>query len=283
MRQLAALIAGGARDVARIWRVVAALYAVQVAAACAIGFATAMVVAHTAGVYPAVAAAARGDAYAALQVARTVGPALAGVVWAAVGVAALYLAASWFAIGGLICALAGRDAAGAAARFGTGGARAFGPLARLWLWSLVPYAVAAAAIAAGAIPPLVEPSAQPLAAIVLRAALRALPGAAAWLIVRAAADAARVRLALAPTTAAWRALAGGFAAVIRRPVAIAHLLLMQLVGAAALVAYIAATGGTSWTAAGGAIALFAARQAVSALRFAARATTLAGQLRLFGH
>src|SRR5262249_62048690 len=76
-----------------------------------------------------------------------------------------------------------------------------------------------------------------------------------------------------------RAFGFGLRHTVGRPTALLHFILYVVFWVAVSALYVAGPVGVAFAGLGGALALFALRQLVAALRFGARAATSAGQLR----
>jgi len=195
------------------------------------------------------------------------------------GLAFGYLVLSLFLTGGLVGVFAGRS-------FGDTALRWFLPYLRLWLWSLIPYAVCAAAFGIGMkiggggdiFERLIS-----LKLLLVRPLVFALPGLVLLAITMCAVDYARAQLVVGDPRGAIRALLGGFRFMVRNPGSLAHYGLYLLCWIAVTVLYVTATFGHPFAGAGGAWALFALRQLVSLVRFGARVATTGGQVALVLH
>lgn len=135
---IGAMIAEGGRTLARTWRLVALLHAMQAALALGLGAAAGVALFHLHGDRPLVDRAMEGDLEAAILVLAEAP--LASLAAAGLIIAAAYLIVSWYLGAGLLGAIAGE-------RFATAAAGGFARFARLWLVSLVPVSVGVAAIA----------------------------------------------------------------------------------------------------------------------------------------
>lgn len=279
------MVKAGGRALGRLPGLLAALYAVQLLFALATMAAIASTLAAIYGPHELFDRAVAGDAVALVVALRGHEDVAFGLVWLAIFAAALYGVVSWFLVAGLLGAL--REPPGTSARevaraFGAAGATRFFAFARLWAWSVLPYAVALVALLIGldAGADAAE-EALTMRAYVLPPLLGALPGGVLFALTACAVDYARALLVAEPARrGAGHALLAGYALVLRRPRALAHYALYLAIWGGVTAAYVAATFGHPFAGAGGALALFGLRQLVAVVRFAARVATIAGQLAL---
>lgn len=280
------MFSAGGRALARHRGLAFALYLVQLAVSVVVGAVVASALLAPLSRRPLFDEAVAGDAFSLLAVAREHGDLLIGLGWVVVALALLWGALSWFLTGGLLAVLAApaevaRAPAQRVRTFGAGGAALFGAFARLWAWSLIPYALIAALLLLAA----ARVSALGLYALstgeLLRAAaLYTAPALLLWSIARTALDYARVEITLEPALATRRALLRGLRLVLRSPLPLVHFLLYCALWLGVTAAYVAATWDRPMLGVGGAVGLFALRQASLAARFALHVGLLAGQLHL---
>jgi hypothetical protein len=203
------------------------------------------------------------------------------IAWVAIGAVIAYAALSWLLVGGLNAVLCERPRGRreVAARFGAGGAAAFLPYLRLALLSLIPYFVCLLALGIGLGAVSDDLQYGLTVGDMLGALAPALaPGLVLIVITAAAVDYARIELVRDPDIASWRALARGFATVLSRPWPLLHVALYYAFFALITALYVTGTLGAEMAGAGGAVALLAIRQLVSALRFAGKIALVGGQV-----
>jgi len=294
---LGAMLRAGGRALIRHPWLVIALYAAQLVTSLVAGGIVATALANAFAGRAVLEHVAAGDLGALAHAIRSHGTLLFTLALVCVAAALLWGVVSWFATGGLI-AVVDRDQrdqrdqgdqgdqAGErgdiAARFGAGGARAALPFARLFLWCLVPYTVIVV-LAGVAVGPVLDrmTTALTVGELVRSAALRLAPCALVWVLLRTAIDYARIEIVTSPRTPAWRALLRGFALLVRRPMSLAHVAIYCAASAGIVAAYLALTWNSEMAGVGGALGLFALRQAMHASRFALGVALISGQIRLF--
>jgi len=270
------MIVAGVQGTARQRRLAVALYLVQLFVSLLFLVIVERALASTFGHRPLFAHGVAGNTEALLL---SFGPHMAMTHTLAItgmGLAFGYLVLSLFLTGGLVGVFAGRS-------FGDAALRGFLPYLRLWLWSLIPYAVCAAVMGIGMklagggdiFERLIS-----LKLLLVRPLLFAVPGLVLLAITMCAVDYARAELIVGERRGAIRALLGGFRFVVRNPNSLAHYGLYLLFWMAVSVLYVMATFGHPFAGVGGAWALFALRQLVSLVRFGARVATTGGQVAL---
>jgi len=270
------MIAAGVQITARQRRLALALYLVQLFVSLLFLVIVERALASTFGHRPLFAHAVAGNTEALLL---SFGPHMAATHTLAItglGLAFGYLVLSLFLTGGLVGVFAGRSFVDAALRW-------FLPYLRLWLWSLIPYAVCAAVTGLGMrlagggdiFERLIS-----VKLLLVRPLLFAVPGLVLTAITMCAVDYARAQLIVGERRGAIRALLGGFRFVFHNAGSLAHYGLYLLFWMAVTVLYVMATFGHPFAGIGGAWALFALRQLVSLVRFGARVATTGGQVAL---
>jgi hypothetical protein len=275
------LLRAGGRALGAFPGLAAALYLVQLALSVAAAWLVAVPLDLAFGDRPVFARAMDGDLPSLVTCLSSEPGLAAALAMIALGAVLLYALLSWFLTAGTLAVLAERPAGrGDLARcFGAAGAGHIGRFARLWAWSLVPYAVVLAALAVGALLllPRVPQHLLGPGSAALTAVLHLGPALLLHWIAAAAVDYARIDLVRHPARSPRRALLAAFALVLRRPVCLAHTLTYGLVFAALTAGY-AALGlslpGLPL------VAVVALRQLVSAARFAAHIALLGGQVSL---
>jgi len=266
------MLDGGVRALARHRRLLVRLFLVELAASLVFAGGVAAALFLRFGSRPLFARGVAGDdAALASAILSSSGTFTAlgavGLAWVfGYALLSVYLGA------GLLGAFAGR-------RFAEAAGERFGAFFRLWLWSLLPWAVALGVGALGfaALAPELEDALAP-GLLVGRPLLALAPGLLCAAVVSCAVDYARARLALRGG-GALKALGFGLGRALARPTALLHFLVYAGVWLGVSLAYLAGTVGVAFAGLGGAVLLFALRQLACALRFAARAAASAGQLR----
>lgn len=276
---VAAAVGAGGRAVARHPGLLAATYLVQLAMSL---LPAALLFAGLVSRYgrePTLDAAVAGDLPSLLEIARDARE-LLGATAAAVAIAALaYVVVSWLLTAGLIAVFADPPAtrASAARRFGAGAGERVLSFARLFAWSLIPYA-AVAWLAASGLRGLTGAAFHALGTreLLWRAALELAPAALllwlSWTVI----DYARIELVRAARPVAWRALLRAARRVASRPACLLHTLGGHASGAVLALAILAAA---HWSAAAG-VAVLALRQLALAGRHVVHVAVLAGQVEI---
>jgi hypothetical protein len=272
MKELRALITAGLAALGRHRRLVAILYGVELLAAMLLTLVVGWSFTIVFGARPLFDRAVAGDLAAlflAFDARLSLLIALAG---AGVAVALAWAVASFYLGAGLTGALAGRP-------FGETAAARFGAFARLWLWSLLPFAAAGVVLAVG-VGELGDRTEVALGwGEVLGSAIACLaPGVAALALVSCLVDYARALLVADEAPAAGRALVRSVRLVFTRSTPVAHFFLYVALWLAVTAIYALLTWGRPYAGTGGAVLLFVVRQLTLATRFAARVVTTAGQV-----
>jgi hypothetical protein len=266
-KMLASMWADGGRAI-----LVVALYAIQLVISAVMGAIVATALAGALAERPIFDDAVDGDLFSWLAVLSENGGLIVTLVWVLIAIAVLYGALSWFLTGGLIAVFADdaptRERGTNTRRFGAGGAAMFLPYARLWMWSLVPYALVIAALVLGLRPAYAARfTALSTGEIAQTAALGALPAALLWMVLRAALDYARIDLLCTPGLGSGRALLRAFRLLVRRPIALLHMLLYCAISLGIVAVYVAVTWDRPMLGTAGAVSIFALRQFVNATRY----------------
>lgn len=265
------MVTDGVHALARHRRLLARLFLVELAASLLFAGGVAAALFLRFGSRPLFARGVAGDDAALASAILSSSGAFTAL--GAVGIAWLvgYALLSLYLGAGLLGAFAGR-------RFADAAGERFGAFFRLWLWSLLPWGVGlgVAVLGFGALAPELEDFLTP-GLLVGRPLLALLPGLVVLAVVACAVDYARARLTLRGGSA-LAALGFGLGRALARPTALLHFLVYAGFWLGVSAAYLAGTVGVAFAGLGGAVALFALRQLVAALRFAARAAASAGQL-----
>jgi hypothetical protein len=190
-----------------------------------------------------------------------------------VALAFAYSLLSQFLTAGLIGTFRGRP-------FGESATRWFPAYVRVWILSLVPYAVGGVIAMLGSFMlSNGRDDAFSMRVMFGRPLLGALPGLFVITLTSLAVDYARVGLVATDERGALRALARGFRHAVRLRTLV-HYKLYLLFWLSVSAVYVAATIGHPWGGTLGLWLLFALRQVVNMLRFGARVVTYGGQLAL---
>jgi hypothetical protein len=264
---VAARLAAGARALRAHPRLVLALYLVELGTSLLFAAAAGAVFVDRYGHRPLFARGVAGDDPAlALALLHERG-ALSTLVWLGLAWALGWALVSLYLGAGLLGAFAGRG-------FGaTAGARV-GAFARLWLATLVPWAVVLLVAGLGLVAVGLElDDTLALGRMIGRAVLGLAPALALAGIVGCAVDHARADLVVRGGGAV-RALLRHLVRAVARPAALGHYLCYAGAWLAITMLYVAGTIGAPL----GALALLALRQLVCALRFGLRCATSGGQL-----
>ena len=265
------MISEGTRRVRAARQAVAAVFLLELGGGLIFAFAVARAFSMIYGRNPLFARGVAGDDVALSLALQLKAPALTALGASGLALLLAWKLASFYLAAGLTGALARRG-------FGATAAARFGGFVRLSLWSLIPYAAAAALGAAGIM--LVDPRLEDLTAwdtMVGLPALGLIPGLLVWIVTSLAVDLGRARLVRDGGGSA-RALGSGLARAVTRPRLLGHYLLYLLVWLAISGLFVAVTAGQDFPGAGGAWLLFVLRQATAGGRFLARSLATGGQV-----
>ena len=273
------LARAGARALRRFPGLAGSIYIAQLAVSLAAAGLIAMLLTDAFARRPLFDRGVDGDLAALLMSFLAHPDLLTSLLLIAGGAVLLYTVVSLFLTGGLIAVLLDPpDRRREVARwFGAGGAANFFPLARLALWSALPYAAVVVAVGLGA-RPLSDALKTALTPRDLLAPLLLAFGPALFLhwIIGTAIDYARVDLVRHPGMSSLRALLRGFSVLVSRPLVLLHTALYGLFFAAVTAGYIVISGSL----AEGLVVAILVRQLVSLLRFVAHVALIAGQVEL---
>ncbi len=203
-----------------------------------------------------------------------------GLILTAFGISLAYAVVSWFLHGGLIALFLENPTSGRARVFGAGGSATLPAFFRLWLVSLVPYLLlvgVALAIGSSASREAMREAMTPGEYFGTMARAYG-PAAVLALMVSTVVDYARVEIARHPGVGALRGFARGSVNVFTSWKPFVHSFILAALAAVALYVYFGITDGWAPVTAGGAWALFAARQGATATRFACYVSRIAGQV-----
>jgi hypothetical protein len=276
---LAGMAGAGLAALRRYPRLVLALYAVQLITSAVAGLVVARGLAAVLAHRPAADAAASGDLFALIVIVRDHAPLLSALAWTCLALVILYAVISWFTTAGLLATLTEgpRDRRATAQAFGAGAAANGLAFARLWLWSLIPYAVALF-ITVLALGPLTGDLGDILHLGDLIGSLLPglIPAALVWWIVNTAVDFARVNLVRRQRKSALRALLRGFADIFTDWKPLPHAAFYYLLFLAVTATFWAGTSGAALSATG----LLVIRQLVAVTRFCGKVWLHGGQVEL---
>lgn len=277
------MLAAGGRALAGHPRLVAALYAAQLAFAGAMMLAVFATLSALYAEHRLFDRGVAGDLVSLAQALRSHKDVLLALAWLGVAIAFLYSVVSWALTAGLLGVLAtplqNPEGLSGASRFGAVAAARLGAFGRLWAWSLIPYGVAILAVAAGGSAAAHTEEALSFGQLIAPPLLGALPGLLLLALTACAVDYGRVLLICEPTRRqAGRALLDAFRFCITSPRPLLHYGLYVGLWAAVTALYVGITLGRPFTGTGGALLLFLIRQIVAAARLSARIATYAGQV-----
>lgn len=287
MPGLAVMVRGGVRAVSQYTGMVLALFVVHILVAWGTGIVIMNILATAFADKPLFDEAVDGDVVALAEIAGNARGVIDAITWVAIGAVVSWAIVSWFLAGGILSVFTDRPRgrADTARCFGAGGATYFLVFARLALISVIYHlpVLFVLGVGVGHVQDKVE------YALTMGEVARALiigltPALLAHVVVSTIIDYARAELVLRrpahESLGAVRAAIRATGYVFRRPVALGHVLLYW-------VAFAAISLGFAWVAHDhamlgfyGAAALFALRQGVVLLRFAARVAVMAGQVEL---
>jgi hypothetical protein len=280
------LMRAGGRAVQRYTGTVLALFVAQGVVAGVSIVAISQVLAAEFSHRPILDEAVDGDLIALLEITRDAPYVVWTSLWIVVGIALLWMVASWFLIGGTLAVLAERpEGRAATARcFGAGGANTFLSFLLLQVFSLVLYVPALFVLAFG----MSWASAQMDVALTLGQllgdlALGLAPGLSCLVVVGTIVDYARAELAVRKSShelGALVALLRSIAFVLTHPRAIVHSLIGWAIVLALGVGYVWLSHGRAMLGGGGALTILVIRQCLSLLRMAVEVGVLAGQVEL---
>jgi hypothetical protein len=268
---IATMFSRGAAAVRAQLRLVLALYVVQLGLGLVFTFAVARTLWSLYAERPLFTRGVAGDATPLVLALLPNRAALGALAWAGIGMLVGYALASLYLGAGLLGALAGRG-------FGQTAAARFWGFIRLWLWSLIPWSLAALVGFIGMA--IVDFSSNDIIAwttLAGRPLLGLLPALLLAAITSLAVDLARADLVLRGGGSA-RALARGIVRAVTRPALLVHYFLYLTAWVAISSLFVAATFGRSFPGAAGAWLLLFLRQATALARFLLRAVTSGGQI-----
>jgi hypothetical protein len=264
----------GARALRGRWRLAAGLYAVQLGITLVFLLAAARTMTLMYGDLPIFDRAVAGDVVALVGMVQHRPGVLTGIMATGMAMVVGYAVLSWYLSAGTLGALAGDSFTEAA------GARFFA-FFRVWLWSLIPYAVSLIAIGMGV--GVVAAARNPIGALtwfefVGRPLLAALPGLILLGVTTSVTNYAQAILATERKRGATRAWFRAWRLVFTRPWPLVHYFVYAILWALITALYVQGTVGSPFAGAGSALGLFAIRQVIAMTRFTLRFATTAGQL-----
>lgn len=285
--RLADMARAGLRSLSQYTGTVLAMFMVQFVAAWIAGFAILLILSGAFADRPVFDQAVDGDLVSLLLVIRNAPAVIAAVSWVVIGAVAAWVVWSWFLSGGVLAVLTERPRGRreTARCFGAGGATTFLVYARLGVVSLLLQlpAVFALGLGVGYIGGRVE-HAITVGELIGPLILGLTPAALLHVVASTITDYARAELTLRrpthDTLGAVRAAVRATGYLVRRPVAIAHVLLYWLAVIAVWLLFVWLAHGHAMLGTSGALALFAIRQAVMLVRTSLKFGLLAGQVEL---
>jgi hypothetical protein len=286
--RLGGMVRAGARDLSEYTGMVLALFLVQVVVTWGAWLVVAQILIAAFAHRPIFDDAVDGDLVAWLEVLRDHGAVFQAIGMLGVGAVVAWVTISWFLTGGALAVLTERPRGRreTARCFGAGGASTFLVYLRLGLWSFVLDLLPTLMILGFGLDYLREKLEYALTVRELIGPLivALAPAALYHTFVSTAVDLARAELTLRRPTherlGATRALFRAFGFVLRRPVAIAHVLLYWAAFVALTLAFVWMAHGRAMLGTSGAMALLALRLGVALCRFALKIGVLAGQVEL---
>jgi len=285
---LGAMASAGFRAVSEYTGMVLGLFAVQAVMALGAGLVIARLLAAVFATRPVFDDAVDGDLVALFAVVRNADILGAATLWIAVGAVLTWVVLSWFLGGGALAVLTERPRGRreTARCFGAGGAGTYFAFLRIGLASGIAHialVLPAAIVGVSAVADRLE-RALTLMDLLGSMVLALLPAALLAAIIGAVMDYARAELTLRRPThdhlGAAHAISRALVFVVRRPVAIGHVLLGWLAAAAVTGVYGWAAHGHPMYGPGGAVALLVIRQGLSLVRMAIEVAVLGGQVEL---
>ncbi|HVV85502.1 MAG TPA: hypothetical protein VHE35_20725 [Kofleriaceae bacterium] len=286
--RLGGLLRAGARDLSEYTGMVLALFVVQVIVTFGAWVVVAQVMMTAFAGRPVFDDAVDGDLVSWLQVLQDYHAVFAAVGVIAAGAALAWVTISWFLTGGVIAVLTERPRGrrDTARCFGAGGAATFLVYLRLAVWSFLLDLLPTAMLLLLGIRHLADALEYALTVreLIVPMIVAFLPAALYHVAVSTAVDLARAELTLRRPTherlGATRALFRAVGFVVRRPLAIGHVLLYWLVFLALSLAFVWMAQGRAMLGASGALALLALREGLALCRFALKIGVIAGQVEL---
>ncbi len=286
--RLGGMVRAGGRDLSEYTGMVLALFLVQVIVTAGVWIVVARVLISAFAGRPVFDDAVDGDLVAWLEVVRDHREVFQAIGWIVIGAAIAWATISWFLVGGVLAVLTERPRGRreTARCFGAGGATTFLVFARLGLWSLVidlGPTLLLFAIGVGYLSDQLE-YALTVRELLVPLIVAFAPAALYHALVSTAVDLARAELTLRRPTherlGATRALFRALGFVLRRPVAIGHVLLYWLAFVALSLVFVWMAQGRAMLGTSGALALLALRQGLALCRFALKIGVVAGQVEL---
>lgn len=286
--RLGGMVKAGARDLSEYTGMVLALFLVQVIVASGAWVVVAQILIAAFAHRPIFDDAVDGDLVAWLEVLREHRAVFEAIGLIGVGTALAWVTISWFLTGGVLAVLTERPRGRreTARSFGAGGASTFLVYLRLGIWSFFLDLLPTMFILSFGLDYLGGKLEYALTVreLVWPLVLALGPAALYHAVVSTAVDLARAELTLRRPTherlGATRALFRAIGFLVRRPVAIAHVLLYWAAFVGITVAFMWMAHGRAMLGTSGAMALFALRLGVALCRFALKIGVLAGQVEL---
>ena len=286
--RLRGLLRAGARDLSDYTGMVLGLFLVQVIVAWGAWVVIAGVLISAFAGRPMFDDAVDGDLMSWLELLRQHRAVFEAVGAIAIGAAVAWVTISWFLVGGVLAVLTERPRGRreTARCFGAGGASTFLVFARLGLWSLVLDVLPSVVLLGFGLDYFWQRLEYALTVreLIVPLIIAFGPAAIHHAFVSTAVDLARAELTLRRPTherlGATRALVRAFGFVLRRPVALGHVLLYWTAWLALTLLFVWMAQGRSMLGTGGAMALLALRLGLALCRFAIKIGVVAGQVEL---
>lgn len=286
--RLGGMVRAGARDLSEYTGMVLALFLVQVVVATGAWIVVAQILAAAFAHRPIFDDAVDGDLVAWLEVLRDHRAVFQAIGFIGFGAALAWITISWFLTGGVLAVLTERPRGRreTARTFGAGGATTFLVYLRLALWSFLVDLIPTLFLLSLGLGYFADKLtyALTLRELIVPLVVALAPAAIYHAFVSTAVDLARAELTLRRPTherlGATRALFRALGFVLRRPVALVHVLLYWAAFVGITLAFVWMAHGRAMLGTSGALALLALRLGVSLVRFALKIGVLAGQVEL---
>lgn len=286
--RLGGLLRAGARDVSEYTGMVLGLFLVQMIVAWGAWVVVARVLISAFAGRPMFDDAVDGDLVAWLEILRDHRAVFEAIGAIALAAALAWITISWFLVGGVLAVFTERPSGrrDTARCFGAGGASTFLVYARLAIWSFFLDVLPTVTLLGLGVDYLNDQLeyAMTVRELIVPLIVALAPAALYHAAVSTAIDLARAELTLRRPTherlGATRALFRALGFLVRRPVAIAYVLLYWLAFVALSLAFVWMAHGRAMLGTGGAMALLALREGLALCRHALKLGVLAGQVEM---
>lgn len=285
--RLSALARAGLRGVSEYTGMVLAVFVVQLIAAWCAGLVYLQVLATAFGDRPMFDDGVDGDLTSLLVVVTERREVFGALVWVMLGAVAMWMVWSWFLTGGVLAVFTERPRGRreTARAFGAGGASTFLVYGRLGLISILLHlpVLIVLGFGLGYLGDQLE-HAMTIGEMIGPLVIALAPAALLHVLVSTVIDYARAELTLRRPTheslGAVRVTIRAVGFMFRRPVALVHVLVYWLVFVTLSVVFVWLGHGHAMLGTGGALAVFAIREAQALVRSALKLAVLAGQVEL---